>query len=127
MPLTFRGSPVLGTCGQLQVGEWDPLLARTVFFGVIGESEIVGGVGGRDIECEVWIHNSWNNSAAVVNAITTLENATNSNGLLVESGPVYREFPNCTFLGCRVDRGPLPSNTVGWFAIATLRWRQLQP
>lgn len=127
MGLAFRSVAIPGTHGELQVSPWGVQVARTQYFGVEGESEITGERTGRDIVVESWWHSSYQSAAALQTAIDNFNKDVPINGTLVESGTISRTFARCTLMGVFVKRGPIPSNSIGWFAIVEIRWRQLAP
>lgn len=124
--LTFDGGH-----GELKFGEWEYPRVLTKFFGVVGASEIRGDLKTRRLHCDIWLHSSYANGAAVQDALDVLDDGIGFHGTLNETGSITRNFDEVTFLGFVPERGPLPPNGAvgfsGWFWIGRLLFEQLQP
>ena len=119
-------------------GPYDLKTVRATFFGLPGESEIIGFRNGRNLECRHWLYGNYATPAALVADLQRMEGFVGSHGLLVMTafdGATVEEFHNCTFLGFEREliddvnyllkdmAGTLDG---GWFARGVLRWRQLR-
>lgn len=127
MALSLAGVNFFGTIGHIRLGDWQFDVKRTKFFGVIGTSEILGGVGSRSIEAPYWLYNSFETGAAIADAMHELDSYIGTHGTLTETGTISRTFEHTTFDGCSWEKGPFYSPNGGWLAIGTLRFTQLAP
>ena len=126
MAITFRGTSINGTHGEILAKPWDLDAVRTHFQSVIGESEIQGQRGGRMIVIpEMWLHGNYLSSSTAAAAIETINRMIGMNGSLVESGTISRTHRNCTLEGFEVERGPIYDGAIKWFVIGSLVFRQL--
>ena len=116
-----------GTIGHIKLGEWKFDVKRTKFFGVIGESEIPGGMGARSLEVPYWMYSESITTGGEANdSIDFINSYIGENGTLTEDGTIERTFENTTFDGFVVERGPILTN-IGWLVTGTLKFTQLQP
>jgi hypothetical protein len=127
MALTFRGTAIPGTHGRMQFGNWGVQAVRTTYFGLAGTSELRGERTGRELVMESWFHNSFATAALLEAAIETLNRSMLTNGKIVQTGAIARTLQRCTFEGIKITDGPLPSNTIGYWAQVEIRWFQLGP
>lgn len=139
--LTFRGIPINGTHDSVIAQPPELHVVRTYFWGIKEESEIVGGRGGRELSCYIWLHNKYATRQKVEEAITTINSWVGMHGVLVEednTNNVKLTYNNVTFAGFareamagRDSRGPIRdfAGTVdgGWIQPGTLLFRQLSP
>lgn len=125
--LSLAGLQFHGVHGEILPAPFDFPIKRFKAFGVIGESEIQGGLGGRDLLTEIWLHNSYSSAANLESAINSLHSYSGHHGTLTETGTVSRTWKNCTFIGYAQKRGPIYSQKLGWFSIGDLLFRQLSP
>ena len=113
---------------------------RTKFAGVIGESEIRLGTGGRNITVPIVLHDGYTSSWQLQERIREYEGWVGDHGTLEvfsdEVSGVDAEYPNCTFEGFfkdpSPDAGPLPDYvglldgyTPSWWVRGVLVFRQL--
>lgn len=119
-----------GTIGHIQLGLWNFDVKRTKFFGLIGTSEIPGGVGSRSIAVPYWLYDpSIAYSSDMDAALYLLDSYIGYNDTLVEDGTIERTFENTTFDGFELDKergGPIFTN-IGWLCIGVLHFTQLRP
>jgi hypothetical protein len=139
--IKFRGIQINGTHDLILAHPPELQVVRTYFWGLRGESEIVGGKAGRALTCYIWLHNRYANRLDIENAITTINSWVGENGVLVEEDThnnVTLTFNEVTFEGFtreviqgRDSNGPLRdyAGTIdgGWFQPGTLAFRQLVP
>lgn len=126
--LTFPGvhGPVLHNAPALQT-------VRTKFPGVLGESEIRLGRGGRTIEIDLRLaSSSYTTAAAVDSQLRKYAKAVGTHGVLEITGNLKHSFPNCTFEGATQleDILPDPAGTLTgtanvYHTAIRLRWYQL--
>jgi hypothetical protein len=127
LALTFDGLSIPGTHDNLQIGSYSRKATREEFFGVRGAAEINGERGPRPIRVQaMWLHNSYANTAALVSALKTLSAKIGTVGTLVELGTVSRSFAQVVLEAVTQEQGPLPSTDLGWFAVITLDFTQLE-
>lgn len=121
---TFFSNPE----GVIQVVQpHQPAIAVGAFFGVIGESHIIGEPQGADLACEYRFQN-YNTIATLRSAEKTLEaNYGKLTGTLTQtiSGNT-REYKETTFIGFRAFEAPFldGSGAHGWVMRGILLWRQ---
>lgn len=127
MALSHAGYNFYGTIGHIQLGQWQFDAKRSKFFGVIGVSEILGGLGSRSIVAPYWIYNSFESSSQIVAAMHDLDYQCGLYGTLQETGTIEREFQKTTFEGFTLERGPFFTTHKGWIAIGKLNFLQLAP
>jgi hypothetical protein len=133
-PLVFAGIEIPG----IVIGFTQPppatQLFRRHFCGIVGESELRGGIGGRTLEIPVLLAGGFDSRDAIVAfyAQTLNQETIQVNDTLVYSPPDGADevFPFSTFLGFHPDpRGPREdvAGTIdgGWFIYGTLLFRQL--
>lgn len=129
-----QNSTTLAVDGQhgmiTAIGPHDLPIAVGKFFGVVGESHIVGSRYGRDLVCDVTF-SGYANRAALQ---TALDLMSDYNGAL--TGTVIQNissditlFNECTFLGFEPARPAFleGSGVHGWVMFGRLRWRQRRP
>ncbi len=109
-------------------------VTRTKFAGLIGESEIRLGRGGRTVQYFITIcHASFTSVDILTQFLIDMENQHQVNDILIESGTINRTFPDCTFEGFTPSSsqlqdvaGTLITSVTGtWFVQGTLQWYQL--
>lgn len=130
--LTFAGNPFPGFHERVMADK--PMLQtkRTKFAGILGESEIRLGAGGRQLSCRVWLNSpAYGSAAAVANAMGVLDAAVGTNGDLVETGAISQTWPDCTFEGFVPSSSILPAVGSGmpqgsYFVEGELFWYQLR-
>lgn len=129
MSISLAGLNFYGTVGHIIEGAWEFDVKRTKFFGVIGESEILGGIGSRKITAPYWFYNSFSTGANLADALYDLDSYIGLNGTLTESGTISRSWEKVTFDGFTRDssRGMIFSAQLGWLIIGTLNFTQLGP
>lgn len=148
MALTFTSQSIRGSHGPLIVGSPEPQLRRVHYFDIVGEAEIAGQSGGRQIFCEHILHGRFASFAALVKALAGLDSLVGVNGRLAHSSGIgttlqRQNFDETTFEGYefrqlagQTSPGPLRdlSGTLfddngiadsGWFVGLMLKFRQL--
>lgn len=140
MALTHDGGTFHGTHESPTMTAPELQTVRTKFAGVVGESEIRLGTGGRNITVPIILHNRYANSSRLMQRLEEYEGWIGDHGTLGfttdELGGIDAEFPNCTFEGffkdASPDAGPLPDMvgllddyTPSWWVRGTLVFRQL--
>lgn len=98
------------------------------FFGVAGESHIIGEPYGRNLSCELTLQ-GYASIAALETALRALDAKAGSlTGTLTETiGANSRTFPQTTFIGFQQSPpGPFldGSGVYGWVCFGRLIWRQ---
>lgn len=128
MALAHNGTSIPGSHESLQLAAAELPIVRSRYFGLAGETEIVGARGGRAISVRLVLHNGYSNAAACLTALDTLLGRQGEHGTLAETGNLTRDFANTTLKSVTLEQGPLPpSGTIsGWFALCTLQFRQLK-
>ena len=118
-----------GTVGHIIEGPWEFDVKRTKFFGVIGKSEIPGGIGSRQITAPFWFYNSFESGADLADALYDLDSYIGTSGTLTETGTISRTWEKTTFDGFSRDssKGMIFSAQLGWLIIGTLNFTQLGP
>lgn len=109
-------------------GPFETAIAQGQFFGVIGESHIIGETYGRDLSCEYTMRGYATHGALA----TDLATLAGYQGVLVGDltmtiGGNTTTFPKCTFIGVsHSPRGAFldGSGVHGWTLFARLHWRQ---
>ena len=134
MALLFPGVSLPGTNGPLIQTAPTLQTKRTKFFGVLGESEIIGYGGGRYLECTHWLYGGWTTPDQIKAALLAIDSAVGLHGTLTISGSVSRPYENCTFEGftfshlgilvCR-DGGLGDGANPSFWVEGTVRWYQL--
>lgn len=129
MPLTFGDYQIPGINRAPAVGAPELEAIRTKFFGVAGESEILGAIGGRTLEYFYYFSKSdWEQEDLVTN-LATLKTYVGTNATLTESGSVSETFADVTFDGFERVGPQLPDTAGtflgGWWIPLVLRFRQL--
>lgn len=81
---------------------------RRKYWGLHGESEILGFPGGRAIAVPIVIHAAYNSVAELGVMATALDNLVGANATLSLIGTYNQTFPNCTFEGFERDSDILP-------------------
>ncbi|HWB13350.1 MAG TPA: hypothetical protein VG826_29260 [Pirellulales bacterium] len=133
MAINFNGTPLKclhtfprGSAPELHV-------QRTQFAGVVGVSQIVLGVGGRELSFEVWLTDaSFVTAASVDNYRQTLDGLIGAGGTLQITGNAPATFGDCTFVGFEPTGSVLPVLGVGmpvgtFWQAGTLKFFQLTP
>lgn len=131
MALTFGGTSFVGTHGAVIAAPSQLQLSRTKFWGVNGESEIVGYRGGRSIQAELWIHSSgYTTAEQVFNELQAMDAAIGTNADLVDTG-ISRIWYSCTFMGFEQQEDILPiiggQLTGSYFTRGMLHFYSLRP
>ena len=114
-----------GLISERETGDLPLVIGQ--FFGVRGESHIVGEQYGSVLTCEL-ILDGYASLAALGNDIVTLKTKRSKlNGTLVEqsAGGFTRSWPNTTFLGFEEQRPVFfdGSGANGWVQFLNLFWR----
>lgn len=147
MALEFNSKPIPGTTLSITYGAAEPQLRRARFWKAIGEIEVAGETGGRDILVTHILHNSLAKHADLLAEIRKLDGLVLQHGTLrhstgTGSGLQRSEFRNTTFEGYEQQplggeqTGPLKdlAGTLlddngnadgGWFISLTLKFHQL--
>ena len=116
---------------------------RTVFWGLAGESEIVGKPSGRIVQCFIVLHQQFNTPKKLLDELNKLDDLVGEHGTLEETGEVPQKYKHCTFEGFertfngQQHPGPLKNDAgtlfdesgdrdFGYFQTGVLRWRQLR-
>ena len=146
--ITFDKFIIKGTFSAIVPSAPDLHVRRSYFWGTKGETEIVGGRGGRELTCKVLIHEkkfaTWKK---LIDWLLTLDAKIGDHGTLESvaghDATIKQKFENCTFhgfewqpFGGQETAGPLPDVGGGlrespsdkgdiWFINGVLRWRQL--
>lgn len=133
MALIFGGTSFVGTHGPVITAPSQLQVARTKFWGVNGESEIVGYRGGRSIVSELWLHNNYSTAEQVYNEMQAMDAAVGRNEDLIETG-ISRIWYACTFMGFEEMPpgiipvvGGGPEITGSWFVRGMLHFYCLRP
>lgn len=142
MMLSFRGTPIPGPHQAPEIGPPTHESVITKYFGLLGESEIVGATGGRMIMYPIWlIDTGFTTAKKVVQFLEKLDGMVSQNGTLIESGNIDRTHADCTFHGF-TPQGPIIPDIAGtlvtaarngnhtvipglYFQFGILAWRQL--
>jgi hypothetical protein len=129
MPLFFNGQEIPGMYSAPLFDRRDLQVQRTKFWGVKGESEIVGEWAGRQIEVNHWFYGGYGSQSEIFEALQALDKRTGENGRLefTEMGILLYD---CTFEGHDLRYGPLYDyagtlDTGKFWAEIGLRWRHL--
>lgn len=137
--LTFRGIPIFGTHDIITTGPPELQVVRSYFWGLKGESEIVGGPAGRSLSCYIWLHRQYRTRWDLERGIWEINTWVGEHGVLIEhdyQNNAILTFNDVTFegftregLGGRDSAGPTfdYACTVdcGWFQPGRLLFRQL--
>ena len=130
MPLIHNGQLIRGKYSTPLIDRRELQVQRTKFFGVEGESEILGGRSGRVIEINHWFFGDYSSRKEIATALQRLDARTGNNGRL-ELTEMTLLFYDCTFEGYELLYGPLQdiAQTLdgGYWAELSLRFRQLSP
>jgi len=133
MAIAFRGISIPGIHGDILTTAPEPLRSEVMTMGLRGATEVRGKTGPRDFTLQHTLFDSYSTSSACNDAIVNLEALVNTNGSLVETGPISRPFANCTLISVRRMRGPIPVTGAssapgysGWMAVLELTFRQLR-
>lgn len=147
MALEFNSKPIPGTTLSIVYGAAEPQLRRARFWKAIGEIEVAGETGGRDVLVTHILHNSFAKHADLLAEIRKLDGLVLQNGTLnhsTGSGSTLQrsDFRNTTFEGYQQQAlgseqvGPLKdlagtllnadgSADGGWFVTLALKFHQL--
>ena len=132
--LTFAGLLVPGTHGPVITEPPDYHGRITHYSGVIGESQLLLGRGGRNLRVEIVLHSPSFTSADVLAANLDIIDQYSQTlvGVLQETGTVTRTFPNCTFRGFQIDENGMKPDIAGtlsgtgtWWCRGVLSFRQM--
>jgi hypothetical protein len=123
---TFGASALHGDV--IVQGDFEPELIPEKYFGVAGESHLIGAPGGRDLSCEYWLA-GYVSAIALGNDLQTIDTKI---GLLLGAvaitGNITGSYNNCTFLGFhRGARFLDGAGNLGWMCCGQLIWRQRKP
>lgn len=132
MSVTFDGEEIPGTVISFAVPPRELQARRTKFFGVNGESQITGGLGGRTLQIPMWLHSDAFNTANDLGTyIDSLDWFIGTTGVLdVDSPADHPQFDHCTFEGAVLmpDPGIIYDHAGGlgghWIAFIVLQFRQ---
>ena len=117
----------------VRVGPAEFALVRKQFFGLQGESHVLGRTYGRDLTCELTL-TDYGSDADLQFDIDTIQNqaGTLTGALICTINAVVTTYANATFLGCKVVREKMLDGLGlpvygghGWFAVVELEWRQI--
>ena len=134
MSIKFDEVTIAGANGAPRIGSYQVQTMRRYYYGLIGQTEIRGGRGGRPIAIDMWIFNSFDNYQAVIDYIDTniYYNIGARTGTLVLLGDTLNNynFPECTLDSFEYTITPFEdiAGTVDdgkWFAGGTLTFWQL--
>jgi hypothetical protein len=132
--ITIAGETISGIWEAPRVARPRIQVTRSKFFGVLGESEIHGRGGGREIEIPIYMFDHYASAQAVMDRIAQLEAQASLglHGTLTMSGAVPRTYQDVTFEGFEEDpaigiledvAGTLDG---GWFVKGTLYFYDLR-
>lgn len=132
MSVTFNGEEIPGTVLAFTVPPKELQVRRTKFFGVNGESQIVGGLGGRTIRIPMWLHrDDFHAATDIASYIEGMEFIAGTTGnLVVNSDADHPDFFETTFEGAVLlpDPGIIYDHAGGlggkWIAFILLQFRQ---
>jgi hypothetical protein len=123
---TFAGSTLHGDV--IPSIDWEPELVQEKFFGVQGESHLIGAPAGRDLSCEYWLTGYVSAVALGADLVTIDSWIGRLLGAIVMSGNITGQYNNCTFLGYpRGARFFDGAGNLGWCVAGHLLWRQRKP
>jgi len=131
MALTHAGVTLFGsnTHTDIMTGPYDFPMQIGQFFGLVGESHLVGLTKGRDLFCELDVTN-YSTPGNLENAITAIQNYVNQPlfGTLRIIYPTnrYVDYANCTFTGIQksADGIRYEPKSGTYRAVVALTWRQ---
>lgn len=81
---------------------------RRKYWGLHGESEILGFPGGRAIAVPMFIHAAYASVNEIGTVLKALDNLVGANATLTLNGTYTQVFNNCTFEGFERDADILP-------------------
>ncbi len=116
-----------GLCGPIIPANWELQMKLSKFFGVIGESVILGGMGGRPIAARFWMYDSYETAQDLENTINQVNSYIGEYGTLSINGTAARSWDKVLFLGFVPAQDPLFDSSLGWIMIGDLFFRQLTP
>lgn len=116
-----------GLCGPIVPANWELQMKLSKFFAVIGESVILGGVGGRPIAASFWMYDGYETALDLENAINQVNSHIGDTGTLAIDGAAARSWDKVLFLGFVPERDPLLDPQLGWIMIGNVLFRQLSP
>jgi hypothetical protein len=130
--VTFDGETIPGTVLSFAIPSKELQVRRTKFWGVNGESQIVGGLSGRTLQIPMWLHDeSFVTAKDIGDYIEGLEFLIGTTGpLKVISNADYPEFFESTLDGVLLvpDPGIIYDHAGGlggfWIAFIILQFRQ---
>eukprot|EP00913_Durusdinium_trenchii_P028459 g26687.t1 len=128
MPLSHGGYNFLGNTTHGDVvpaGPFELSDVRTKFFGVIGESEIRGEPGGRDLTCRMTLRGYASETALIAAFNEIASKANQLTGTLTVTGNLAKTFGNCTFKGVAKSRTIRNAVDDTYLSEIALTWRQL--
>lgn len=149
MTLKIAGQTIPGTTLRFTYGGAAVPTRRMMYWDVIGEAEIVGKRGGREIQVDHVLHNGYSQYTDLRQALLELNNLIGSHGDLALRTTVYgQRFDNvqshCTFdmyepIPWPGQDEPQPLKDLagtlynenddadeGWFQLVSMRFRQLR-
>jgi hypothetical protein len=135
--ITFDGKQIFGTHGVIEPAVNELQVHRTYYWGLLGETEVLGTPSGRELSCNIWLHNYYATRKRLEEAVDEINSWIGVHGELEETD-VYGNritYNEVTFHGC--DRLPVGGHmgpwrdvagTVdgGWVQSARLRFYQLK-
>jgi hypothetical protein len=127
MGLVHAGFTFLGVYGPLEWGRWDNPLQKSKIAGLEGVAVVSLGRGSREFAVDIWICNNFASEAQLSLHLGQIEDHANVQGTLTRSGNINRTYQNIRFDSIDVDQEAIPSQNLGWFAIARLNFEQLRP
>ena len=102
-------------------------LIKGEYWGLIGESHLLGETFGRDLSCEFTFY-GYASMALLATAVAAVEGYTNKlTGTLTQTvNGSAQAYPSCTFLGFEPTEPPFldGSGCEGWIQRGRLKWRQ---
>lgn len=99
---------------------------RAKFIGVIGESELRGEPGGRDLQCNMTLR-GYATTQALINDFNTINSKINQlTGTLTATGNLAQSYADCSFKGA--TRSRIIHNAIDdtYQCDIVLTWRQLK-
>lgn len=127
MSLSHAGFAFLGTAGPLEWGRWDNPLQRSKISGLEGVSVVSLGRGSREFSVDMWIHNNFASESQLRAHLDQIEEHANVQGTLTRTGVINRSYKFVRFDSIDIDQEAIPSQNLGWFAVARLNFEQLRP
>ena len=96
--IKFKGRVYSGSHGPIVVGSPELKVRRVGYWDLVGEAEVIGKTGGRNVSIEITLHDAYT-QAQLISELNSIDSKVGQNGTLEESGNVTRKLKNCTFAG----------------------------